>query len=331
MQRLAKGFHVVQIIKPVSTAVHQTLGIAVLDLVGVPCANVIDGQHVAIDADAPLGTKQFMRAKFQHFPIGQDNLERLNMPTGRSHHGPMASRGIERNHSADGRDLLRRRIGTKITPVRLQHAVEIVEHHARFDPHALFTHLQDFPHKTREVDHQPTSQRTTGKPRATATGMQGDLARGGVFHRGHNIVNASRPDHAQRRNLVDARVAGKKLHEQVVAVNFAHDLPPQIIFDALLFCIHKSSRPIFRTIACPPPRARRLAAARSIADAVRAFPNRTDRGNPSPRRPDIALGNGSTSVHLPRTYRATHRSRPWQTKFQTSTTNGRDTRQSNCQ
>ena len=95
-------------------------------------------------------------------------------------------------------------------------------------------------HVAGEIDDQPSSQRSAGQTGAAPPCVQRNLVRRGVAHRRRHVVHRPRSHNAQRSDLVDARVAGVELHEQIVAANFAGNLSAQIRFDALSFDIHRN-------------------------------------------------------------------------------------------
>ena len=113
------------------------------------------------------------------------------------------------------------------------------EHDARLNTGPRGVDHQDAAKVSREIDHQPAAERLAGQPGAGPAGMNREMVFGGVPHGGDDVLDVARPHDAQRPQLVDARVAGVELREQVVAANFALHEAAKILFNSLALCVHQ--------------------------------------------------------------------------------------------
>jgi hypothetical protein len=59
-----------------------------------------------------------------------------------------------------------------------------------------------------------------------------------VVYRGDNVGHAPRPHNTERPQLVNARITGVELRENVVAADIALQQTAKIFFDSLLICVH---------------------------------------------------------------------------------------------
>ena len=83
-----------------------------------------------------------LRTNFCDSSISQNNLGREDVIGGCSIKRRTRSRGIVRDHSADGSARTRRHIGTETKAVRLQKIVQLIQHHAGADAHASFFQIE---------------------------------------------------------------------------------------------------------------------------------------------------------------------------------------------
>jgi hypothetical protein len=85
-----------------------------------------------------------------------------------------------------------------------------------------------------EINDQATAERFARQAAACAAGVERQLVLGCVANGGDDVGDRARPYNPQRLQLVDARVAGVKLSEQIVAADIAGDEAAEIFLDSLL-------------------------------------------------------------------------------------------------
>ena len=151
---------------------------------------------------------------------------------------PVASGTIQGKHAADRRDAPGRRIGAKQPPVCRELPIQLAVYDARLNANTILVHADDSSHGVGEIQDEARTERFAGQARSGSARVERDLVLGRVLHARHDIRYAARPDHAQRLDLVDARVAGVHLEKDVVAAHFAVQTPSQIGLDPLSFLIH---------------------------------------------------------------------------------------------
>jgi len=61
---------------------------------------------------------------------------------------------------------------------------------------------------------------------------------GGVADRGNDVVGIARTHNSHRPQLIDARVGGVQLSENVIAADIALYEPAQVFFNSLLVWVH---------------------------------------------------------------------------------------------
>ena len=88
-----------------------------------------------------------------------------------------------------------------------------------------------------EIQHQPRPQGLARHAGAGAAGVDGDALAGRVADARRHVGRRARPDHPQRLDLVDARVAGQQPPEDVVAADLAGHQPAEIVLDALALLV----------------------------------------------------------------------------------------------
>ena len=89
-----------------------------------------------------------------------------------------------------------------------------------------------------EIEDQPATKGFAGQARAGAAGVNRQVVFRRIAHGGDNVVHRARTNHAQRLQLINARVAGVELCRHVVAKHVALQQATQVFFDSLLVGIH---------------------------------------------------------------------------------------------
>ena len=142
-------------------------------------------------------------------------------------HGAVAHRaaaaGIVAGHAADGRARGGRDIDRKPQPVRLELAVEIVEHDARLDraAGALDVEIEDARQIFRAIDDQRFADRLPGLRRSAAARQHGRTLAARNRYRPIGFFDGARRDHAHRHDLVVGRVGGVAAARKTVELNLA--------------------------------------------------------------------------------------------------------------
>jgi len=153
-----------------------------------------------------------------------------------------ASRGIDADHAADGRDRAGGRIGGEDSTASPQMGVQPFVNDSCLHADRVASGAHDAAKVFREIDDDPRSDGSPGDARAGAAGVDGDLLLLGILQAGGDVGRGARADHRQGLDLIDAGVAGVELEEVGVAADFSGDQAPQIrleSFTLLVQLIHR--------------------------------------------------------------------------------------------
>ena len=190
--------------------------------------------------DCQFGNRHRLAADFHDRAVRQHHLQTFDVPANRAVLQPVAARGIDGNHAADGRDSAVGRIGPEHAALALQMGVEYRMDHTRLQTNRLGVGAENPPHVAREIDHDAATQRFASQTRAGAARLNRQLFLRRVFHDRRNIGGGSRSHHGLRFQFVDTGIAGVKLQEDVVAANIAGDHSAKVFLNALPLGIHFS-------------------------------------------------------------------------------------------
>ena len=175
-----------------------------------------------------------MRPKLRERAVRQNGFDRDDVVA----HGAVAHRaaaaGIIGRHAADGGARGGRDIDRKPKPVRLELAVEIVEHDARLDraARALDVEIEDAGEILRAVDDQRFADRLPGLRRSAAPRQHADAFGAGDAYRPFGFFYRARGDHADRHDLVVRGVGGIAAARKAVEMHVPAQLGLQPPFQA---------------------------------------------------------------------------------------------------
>ena len=177
-------------------------------------------------------------SNFHHRAVGQNDLQTFDVLSSRAVFQPVTSRGIQCDDAAHRRDGAVRGIGPEQAPEVVQMLIQQRMNDARLNADRFRLGADDAPHVAGEIDDQSAAQRFAGQPAAGAAGMYRQPILGGVFYDSSDVGRIAWPHHRQRRQLINAGIAGEKLEKNFVAPHIAGDQTAQIVLNALAFWIH---------------------------------------------------------------------------------------------
>ena len=143
-------------------------------------------------------------AEMRKLAVGQQRLNRDDVVAHRAvaHRAPAAR--VVAGHATDGRPRGCRDVDGKPQPVRLELAIEIVEHDAGLDCHApvLDVEIQDAREVLRAIDDERFADGLAGLRRAAAARQDGRPLAAGNRYCAISLLDRARRDHAHRHDLI---------------------------------------------------------------------------------------------------------------------------------
>ncbi len=208
--RLTSFLPVHQRVEIVAADAALHLGEARRDFVGLAGA---DGEQVLRQRPQRrrhVGDVAADAAEMAERAVGQDRLDGDDVVAHGAVAQTAAAAGVVAGHAADGRPRRGRDIDRKPQAVRLELAVELVEHDARLDRAAprLDVEVEDAGQVFRAVDHQRFADGLAGLRRAAAARQHRDALGPGNRYRPISFFYGARGDHAHRRDLIMGRIGG---------------------------------------------------------------------------------------------------------------------------
>ena len=152
-----------------------------------------------------------------HAAVGEDHIERDEALDGAAVEDRVRARRVVADHPAERRVRARRDIGSEHQPVRRERLVQLVERHARLDDRAssLGIDREDRSAMLREIDDDGAVHALAGERGARSAREDRHALPAEVSHGARAIGHRTRHDHADRLDLVDARVG--RVEHAVVA------------------------------------------------------------------------------------------------------------------
>ena len=224
----------------IAAAVHRARGLFLPDQVSRPAEQAGQpGYQVAFSGirvrTGAVG--QRLAPRLDDLPVGQNDFQRDHVPARGTVLRPTAAGGVDGDDAAHRRHAAVGRVGTEDPSALPEVMIEPFVDQTRLHPHPVLAGVFHPPKVLRKIDDQAPAKQCAGRARAGAAGVERNLLLGGILHAGSHVGGGAGADHAQRLDLVDARVARIHLQEQVVATDVAGNQPSQVVLNPLALLV----------------------------------------------------------------------------------------------
>ena len=165
--------------------------------------------------------RDLLASKLQSLPSHQDTLQAGKVIPRRSNTKCMRARGINSNHSSDGRRLSVGWIGRKVTSRRSQPAIQLGQRNPRLHPNCLVTNTDDLIHVSGEIDHDSVPEAASCNAGPGASRDHRNCVAGSERSQRGNVRRICRKSDSRRFDFVEASVRGIERSRNVVHTLFA--------------------------------------------------------------------------------------------------------------